>query len=57
MRAPTRPLKSNDLCWCGSGRKYKRCHKVSEGRVRPGRVSPMLTVPEHIVPTDYYRTG
>ncbi len=50
-------LKSNDLCWCGSGRKYKRCHKGSEGRVRPGRVSPMLTVPEGIVPADYYLTG
>ncbi|MCH2175819.1 MAG: type I methionyl aminopeptidase [Lentisphaeria bacterium] len=21
-------LKRNDLCWCGSGRKYKRCHMV-----------------------------
>jgi methionyl aminopeptidase len=50
-------LKSNDPCWCGSGRKYKRCHKASEGRVLPGRVSPMLSVPDHIVPTDYYRTG
>jgi methionyl aminopeptidase len=50
-------LKSNDLCWCGSGRKYKRCHKGTEGRVRPGLVSPMLSVPDHIVPTDYYRTG
>ena len=57
MRAPARQLKSNDLCWCGSGRKYKRCHKSSEGRVRPGRVSPMLTVPDTIVPTDYYKTG
>jgi methionyl aminopeptidase len=50
-------LKSNDLCWCGSGRKYKRCHKSTEGRVRPGRVSPMLTVPDGIDPTDYYVTG
>ena len=57
MRAPSRLLKSNDLCWCGSGRKYKRCHKTSEGRVRPGRVSPMLSVPDGIVPTDYYRSG
>jgi methionyl aminopeptidase len=23
-------LKSNDPCWCGSGRKYKRCHKASD---------------------------
>ncbi len=50
-------LKSNDPCWCGSGRKYKRCHKGLEGRVLPGRVSPMLSVPDYIVPTDYYRTG
>ncbi len=57
MRAPTKLLKSNDLCWCGSGRKYKRCHKTSEGRVLPGRVSAMLGVPDHIIPTDYYRSG
>jgi methionyl aminopeptidase len=57
VRTAAGPLKSNDLCWCGSGRKYKRCHKTTEGRVRPGRVSPMLEVPEGITPTDYYRTG
>lgn len=50
-------LKSNDLCWCGSGRKYKRCHKGNEGKVMPGRVSPMLTVPDTIKATDYYLTG
>ncbi|MGH9054805.1 MAG: type I methionyl aminopeptidase [Acidimicrobiales bacterium] len=50
-------LKSNDPCWCGSGRKYKRCHKVGEGRVLPGRVSPMLPVHEGIPETDYYRSG
>jgi methionyl aminopeptidase len=49
--------RSNDPCWCGSGRKYKRCHRLTEGRVRPGQVSPMRDVPAHIVPTDYYRTG
>jgi methionyl aminopeptidase len=57
IRTAPRNLKSNDLCWCGSGRKYKRCHKVTEGRVRPGRVSPMLTVPDGIELTDYYSTG
>ncbi len=25
--------KSNDPCWCGSGRKYKRCHKASDNGV------------------------
>ncbi|HVA73002.1 MAG TPA: type I methionyl aminopeptidase [Acidimicrobiales bacterium] len=53
----TRIPRSNDPCWCGSGRKYKRCHKATEGRVLPGDVSPMLGVPDGIVPTDYYRTG
>ena len=53
----TRTLKSNDLCWCGSGRKYKRCHKSTEGRVLPGLVSPMREVPPGITPTDYYQSG
>ncbi|MSY14432.1 MAG: type I methionyl aminopeptidase, partial [Actinobacteria bacterium] len=22
---------ANDPCWCGSGRKYKRCHKQLDG--------------------------
>jgi methionyl aminopeptidase len=30
--------KSNDPCWCGSGRKYKRCHKAADGG-ESGRVS------------------
>ncbi len=50
-------LKSNDPCWCGSGRKYKRCHKGLEGRVLPGRVSPMRAVPGNIPPTPYYASG
>ncbi len=50
-------LKSNDACWCGSGRKYKRCHKGKEGRVLPGHVSPMRTVAAHIPPTPYYESG
>src|SRR5687767_15010509 len=48
--------KSNDPCWCGSGRKFKRCHKADE-RVRPGRVGPMRTVPEHIERPPYAETG
>jgi methionyl aminopeptidase len=50
-------LKSNDPCWCGSGRKYKRCHKASEGRIRRGAVSPMRTVPSSIARPDYSDTG
>jgi methionyl aminopeptidase len=50
-------LKANDPCWCGSGRKYKRCHKGNEGKVVEGRVSPILTVPKGIQPTPYFETG
>jgi methionyl aminopeptidase len=50
-------LRSNDACWCGSGRKYKRCHKVSQTPVRPGRLSPPRTVPEGIARPDYADTG
>jgi methionyl aminopeptidase len=48
---------ANDTCWCGSGRKYKRCHKRSEGRVLPGEVSPMRPVPGHIARPPYADTG
>jgi methionyl aminopeptidase len=50
-------LRSNDLCWCGSGRKYKRCHKPLEGRVLPGEVSPMRTVPASIARPPYADDG
>ena len=48
---------SNDDCWCGSGRRYKRCHKGLEGRIEPGVVSPMRSVPDHIVKPSYAETG
>jgi methionyl aminopeptidase len=49
--------RSNDPCWCGSGRKYKRCHKGSEEPVRPARVGPPREVPEHIDRPDHAATG
>jgi methionyl aminopeptidase len=52
----TLPL-ANEPCWCGSGRKYKRCHKPLEGRVTKGVISPMLTVPDHIARPPYADTG
>ena len=48
---------ANDPCWCGSGRKYKRCHKGLEGRVLQGVISPMRSVPEHIQRPPYAATG
>jgi methionyl aminopeptidase len=45
-------LRSNDPCWCGSGRKHKRCHGLQQARRRPpvavGQVSPRRTVPQGI---------
>jgi methionyl aminopeptidase len=55
--APATSPQANDPCWCGSGRKYKRCHKKFEGRVLPGEVSPMRPVPEHIARPPYAETG
>ena len=54
---PSTLPQANDPCWCGSGRKYKRCHKRSEGRVLPGVVSPIRTVPPHINRPAYADTG
>ncbi len=42
-------LKANDACWCGSGKKFKRCHKASTDPVRAGHITPMRTVPDTIV--------
>jgi methionyl aminopeptidase len=49
--------KANDPCWCGSGRKYKRCHREGEGRIEPGMISPRRAVPEGIVRPEYAAAG
>ena len=53
----TQVRRANDPCWCGSGRKYKRCHRASEGRVQAGSVSPMRTVPVGIGRPPYADSG
>ncbi len=40
--------KANDACWCGSGKKYKRCHKNATEPIQPGRISPLRPVPDTI---------
>ena len=54
--ATTSLLRSNDPCWCGSGRKFKRCHRTAVGKVQPGRLSPERTVPPEI-PRPAYADG
>ena len=70
LRPPNKLPKPNDPCWCGSGKKYKKCHQEADAeflkderkrletnRVRPGRVSPMRAVPDTIPKPDYWQTG
>lgn len=41
----------NDLCWCGSGKKYKRCHltqDMSTGFVPPKPKNPLIKTEEEI---------
>ena len=40
--------KANEACWCGSGKKFKRCHKGAVAPIRQGRISPLRTVPDTI---------
>lgn len=53
----SRQLTSNDPCWCGSGRKYRRCHQATQDQVLPGKISPRRQVPSHIARPDYAATG
>ena len=49
--------KANDPCFCGSGQKFKRCHKTSYEPIRPGRISPMRPVPAEIPRPPYAESG
>ena len=53
----TATMKANDVCFCGSGRKFKRCHKASFEPVRPGTVTPVREVPDHIERPPYVLEG
>ena len=70
QRPPHKLPKTNEPCWCGSGKKYKKCHqdddaelakaerkRLAENRVRPGRLSPRRVVPDDIARPDYWQTG
>ena len=55
MSTPT--LAANDLCWCGSGRRYKRCHRLSD--VAPERVEQETArrAAEELEATKWVRPG
>ena len=55
-------MRTNEACWCGSGNKYKRCHKAADDarlarKVRPGQLSAPRPVPESIALPPYLRAG
>jgi len=64
-------LGRNEFCWCGSGKKYKKCHmkhdmsikrppiNIPESKhlVSKGQVSSPRAVPAHIKCPDYVETG
>ena len=49
--------KANEQCWCGSGKKYKRCHKNASEPVRPGTISPLRPIPETIAKPTWANGG
>lgn len=55
------PLRSNDACWCGSAKKFKRCHgdrrALRRDPVPIGAVTPKRSVPATITAPDYVQTG
>ncbi|MCU1454857.1 MAG: Methionine aminopeptidase [Acidimicrobiales bacterium] len=55
--AASTKLKANDPCWCGSGKKFKRCHKAASDRIVAGRVSPRRAVPPEIEAPPWAVTG
>jgi methionyl aminopeptidase len=50
-------LGTNDRCWCGSGQKYKKCHRLTDAPVKPGLVGPMRPVPADIERPPYIANG
>ena len=54
---PLSKFRPNDPCFCGSGLKFKRCHRPTTDRVQAGTVSPRRTVPDHIEKPPWAETG
>ncbi len=50
-------LGPNDRCWCGSGQKYKRCHRLADEPIKAGRQSPERSVPADIARPPYIANG
>jgi uncharacterized protein YecA (UPF0149 family) len=42
-REPIPKLGRNDICWCGSGKKYKHCHLESDEKKRSKLIAATCT--------------
>ena len=42
-------LGRNDDCWCGSGKKYKKCHCDFDARLDEYRLKKILVPPRRII--------
>lgn len=45
---PLNKIRPNDPCFCGSGRKFKRCHRPTTDRITAGVQTPRREVPADI---------
>lgn len=44
-------LGRNDLCWCGSGKKYKKCHAEFDDRIESYKLQGHIVPPRKIIKT------
>ncbi len=44
-------LGRNDLCWCGSGKKYKKCHEAFDERILEFQLAGHIVPPHSIIKT------
>ncbi len=46
---PEEKIGRNDDCWCGSGKKYKKCHCAFDARLDEFRLQKLLVPPRRII--------
>ena len=44
-------LRSNDVCWCGSGKKYKKCHEAFDQRIIDCEIAGHIVPDRSIIKT------
>ena len=44
-------LNPNDVCWCGSGRKYKKCHVMQDDKMQILRDRRLLVPDQKLLKT------